>query len=107
MAGLAETDTIDVVAQDAAHDILLVIVETRRWGTDSAQPAQLRAKINAYTGFITDGSLLRKYPQAAGHKVFIQLNCLESPTGECAAIVDHASGKLTELGIGFRLNVRS
>lgn len=107
MAGLADTETVDIVAQDAAGDVLVVMVETRRWGADRAQPAQLRAKINAYAGFITDGSLLRRYPDAAGHRVFIQLDCAEPLAGEFAAIVDHATAKLSPLGIGFRVNVRS
>jgi hypothetical protein len=69
MAGLADTNTVDVVAQDAAGQVLVVMVETRRWGMDRAQSSQLRAEINAYAGFITDGSLLRRYPEAAGQKI--------------------------------------
>jgi hypothetical protein len=106
MVGLADTDTIDVVAQDAAGQVLVLMVETRPWGADRAQPAQLRAKINTYAGFISDGSLLRRYPETAGHRVLIQLDCLEPPGGEFTAIIDHATTKLSQLGIGFRVNVR-
>jgi hypothetical protein len=107
MAGLPDTETIDLVAQDSDGQVLVVMVETRRWGTDRAQSAKLRAKINAYAGFITDGSLLRRYPETSGHKVLIQLNCPEPPAGEFAEIVDHATAKLSQLGVGFRVNVRS
>jgi uncharacterized protein DUF6572 len=107
MAGVADTETIDLVAQDAAGQVLVVMVETRRWGADSAQPAQLRAKLNAYAGFITDGSLLRRYPETAGRTVLIQLDCPEPPAGEFAVVIDHATGKLSQLGVGFRVNIRS
>lgn len=107
MAGLADTDTIDVVAQDAGGQILVVMVETRPWGADAAQSSQLRAKINAYAGFITNGGLLRRHPETAGQKVLVQLDCAESPAGEFAAIIDHAKVKLAQLGVGFRINVRS
>jgi hypothetical protein len=105
MAGLADTNTVDVVALDAAGQVLVVMVETRPWGLDRAQSAQLRAKISAYAAFVTDGSLLRRYPETAGRKVLIQLNCPELPVGEIAAIVDLATAKLAPLGIGFRVNV--
>jgi hypothetical protein len=107
MAGLADSETIDLVAQDATGQVLVVMVETRRWGTDRAQPDQLRAKINAYTGFVTNGDLLRRYPEVAGQKVLIQLDCAERPVGEVAAIIDYATVSLGRLGVGFRVNVRS
>ncbi len=106
MAGLADTETIDVVAQDATGQVLVVMVETRRWGADRAQPTQLRSKINAYAGFITSGGLLGRYPETAGHKVLIQLYCPEPPSGDVAAMIDHATAKLSQLGIGFQVNVR-
>lgn len=106
MAGVADTETIDVVALDATGQVLVVMVETRGWGTDRAQPAQLRAKINAYAGFVTDGALRRLYPKTAGRKVLVQLDCAQPPVGEIAEIVDHATAQLSRLGVGFRVNVR-
>lgn len=34
MAGIADTDTIDVVAQDAEGQYVIAMVEDRPWGTD-------------------------------------------------------------------------
>ena len=105
MAGVADTEKIDLVAQDAGGRFLLVMVESRKWGEDAAQPTQLKEKINAYAGFIMDGSLARHYPQTAGQPVDIQLNCPEKPSGEFSTILDHATKQLHGLGIGFRLHV--
>lgn len=44
MAGLGEPAVVDLVAQDAEGNALLVIVETRGWGTDVRAPQLLRAK---------------------------------------------------------------
>lgn len=107
MAGIQDPSTIDVVAQDADRQYMIVMVEDRPWGADPHQPAQLREKINTYTGFILDGGLARRYPETVGQPVRIQLDCVQQPTGDIAAIVEHARAQLDKLGIGFRINVRS
>jgi len=104
MAGVADTNTIDIVAQDAAGKFLVVMVETRPWGSDPNQPAQLREKINAYAGFILDGSLARRYPETGGCHVVIQLDCCQAPSDEIAAIIKIAEVQLLKSGIGFRVN---
>jgi hypothetical protein len=105
VAGIADSNTIDVVAQDASGRYMMVMVETRPWGTDPEQPTQLREKINAYAGFILDGSLHRHYPETAGQPVDIRLDCPDVPTGEIAEIAQFAAAELTKLGIGFRVNL--
>jgi hypothetical protein len=107
MAGIAETNTIDIVAQDAAGEFLVIMVETRPWGSDPKQAVQLRNKINAYAGYILDGTLARHYPATAGRNVLIQLDCPQAPEGEMATITSLAAAKLAELGIGFRIHVRN
>jgi hypothetical protein len=106
MAGLAETNVVDLVAQDAEGTVLVVMVETRPWGADPDQAPQLRAKINAYAGFILDGALARNYPETAGKRVDIQLACPEAPVGEIAAITEHGAAQLQKFEIGFRLAVK-
>jgi hypothetical protein len=105
MAGVADTGTIDLVAQDSGGRFLVIMVESRKWGEEAAQPSQLKEKINAYAGFITDGSLARHYPETAGQPVDVQLNCPQPPTGEFSTILDHATIQLRRLGIGFRLHL--
>jgi hypothetical protein len=105
VAGVAHANVVDVVGQDALGRFLMIMVESRAWGTDEAQASQLREKINAYAGFILDGSLARHYPETAGQPVDIQLDCAETPRGEFATILEHAAIQLQRLGIGFRVNV--
>ena len=107
MAGVRDTNVIDVVAHDPTSDeYVLVLVEDRPWGADADQASQLREKINTYVGFVLDGSLARTYPETAGQRVRLQLDCPEQPAGEFATIVDHADVKLAELGMRLHLNVR-
>jgi hypothetical protein len=103
--GVAQANVVDVVGQDASGRYLVIMVESRAWGTDAAQASQLREKINAYAGFIMDGTLARLYPETAGQPVDIQLNCCEAPSGEFATLLEHAAVQLQRLGIGLRVNI--
>ncbi|MCA9678561.1 MAG: hypothetical protein H6708_17470 [Kofleriaceae bacterium] len=81
------------------------MVESRAWGTDAAHASQLKDKINAYAEFITNGDLARQFPETAGQRVYIQLNCCEPPSGEFAAILEHAARQLQRIDIGLRVMV--
>ena len=105
MAGLQEPETIDLVAQAADGRYLLVMVETRPWGTDPAQPDQLKAKINTYAQFALDGGLLSHYPQAANQAVVIRLDCPEPPDDEINAITSRAAEQLAKFDIEVAVNV--
>jgi len=107
MAGIADTDTIDLVGQDADGTYLLIMIEDRPWGADPDQADQLQEKINTYAGFILDGSLARHYPETDGHPVRIRLDCAEPPDGHIAHITDHAAGQLAHHGIGFQINPKN
>lgn len=107
MAGVADTNTIDLVAQDADGTYLLVMVEDRRWGADDGQEAQLREKINTYAGYVLDGSLAQQYPETAGGPVRIRLDCLGAPSGHFAHITSHAAAQLAAHGIDFQVNPKS
>jgi len=105
MGGIAQANVVDIVGQDSSGRFLVIMVESRAWGAEEAQAAQLKEKINAYAGFIMDGSLARKFPETVGEPVDIQLNCPETPTGEFAEILAHAATQLQRVGIGLRVNV--
>jgi|SRR4051812_10712810 hypothetical protein len=105
MAGLADTDMIDLVAQDATGRVLLVIVEAGSWRSTSSRQRQLREKINAYAEFILGGRLVREHPEAAGRPVIIQLWCENAPYGAMAELIRFATRKLGELGIAFRVEI--
>ena len=106
MGGIADANVVDVVGQDVSGRFLLIMVESRAWGTEALQAMQLKEKINAYVGFIIDGSLSRQYPETAGRAVDIQLDCPATPTGEFAVILEHAAIHLQRHGIRLLVNVR-
>jgi uncharacterized protein (DUF58 family) len=81
------------------------MVETRPWRNSPEQVAQLRAKINNYAMFAFDEGLIRAYPEAANKPLRVQLDCVETPTGEAAELVALAAERLGEHRIRFVVNV--
>lgn len=104
MSGIADANTIDLVAQDADGTYLLVMIEERPWGSDPNQVTQLKGKINTYAHYVLDGSLARKYPETAAGPVRIRLDCTAAPTGHYAQVAAHAASQLAACGIDFQIN---
>jgi len=104
MSGIADTNTIDLVAQEADGTVLLIMFEERRWGSDPDQVSQLQEKINLYAAYILDGSVARHYPETAGQPVRIRLDCAERPTGHFAHLTAYAASQLEAHAIGFHVN---
>jgi hypothetical protein len=107
MAGIKDANVIDLVAQGADGEYMVVMVETRPWGASPDQPEQLKAKINAYAGYILDGTLARQYPETAGKAVRIRLDCPERPHGDIGMIIEWAMRQLREHGIRFEVNAQA
>jgi hypothetical protein len=107
MPGLSDSQTVDVVAEDATGEVMVVMVEDRPWSGGRPQELELREKINAYTEFISSGDLVRRFPNAAGRSVRIQLDCVEEPSGTIATVIEYAKEQLAKLAIGFTVHVRT
>jgi hypothetical protein len=107
MAGIEDTNVIDLIAQDSDGECMIVMVETRRWGSSPSQPDQLKQKINCYAGYILDGTLAQQYPETVGKPVRIRLDCSEHPRGDIAVIIEWAVRQLREHGIRFEVNAQA
>lgn len=105
MAGVHEPETIDLVAQAADGRYLLVMIETRRWGSTPGQDEQLKAKINTYAQFALDGALLQHYPETANQPIAIRLDCLTPPDEQTNAILNRAAQQLAGFDIEILVNV--
>jgi hypothetical protein len=106
MAGIEDSNTIDLVTHDPETDeYALIMVETRRWANSAEQLAQLREKINTYAMFALDEGLIRTHPEAANKPLRVQLDCVEPPTGDVAELIELATEKLGEHRVRFVVNV--
>ena len=103
--GVHNPRVVDLVTEDeAADEVVLVMLEERPWNSDPQQLRQLEAKFNAYLSFVLGGHLVRQYPQYAERGVRFQLDCVENPRAEDGAFFTAMSNYAA--GEGIRLLVR-
>jgi hypothetical protein len=73
-------DVVDFVAKDAAtRTFLLVISDHLPWDEINDHLFCLQEKLNCYFGFIESGELVKKYPDAAGHKIAVEIVLEHTP----------------------------
>jgi hypothetical protein len=81
--GVHNPRVVDLVTDDpATGEVVLLMLEERRWGTSDAQLRELEAKFNAYLEYVLGGHMARQYPDYAQLPVRFQLDCAESPRPE-------------------------
>lgn len=99
--GVQNPRVVDRIRPDGEGGVELLMLETRSWGSDPDQLAQLEAKLNAYLGYVQTGSLARDYPQYAGAPVRFRLECAAPPAGEVARMLAAMRDFCSREGIGF------
>lgn len=105
-SGIANPNVMDLVTHDPKSDeYALIIVETRKWDEIPQLLEQLQEKINNYFHFALDGELIKRFPEAVGKPVRIQLDCAMPPSGKTAELVARVKQELGEKGIRFVINV--
>jgi len=103
--GVFNPRVVDLITEDVASDeVVLVMLEERRWGADPEQLRQLEAKFNAYLSYVLGGHLVQQYPQYADRGVRFQIDCVENPRSEDHAFLTAMSNFAA--GEGIRLVVR-
>ncbi|HXK21365.1 MAG TPA: DUF6572 domain-containing protein [Myxococcota bacterium] len=103
--GVFNPRVIDLITLDeAADEVVLVMLEQRPWDDDPAQLRQLEAKFNAYLSYVLGGYLVQQYPAYADRGVRFQLDCVENPRAADAAFFTAMSN--FAVGEGIRLVVR-
>lgn len=81
------------------------MTERRVWGASAEQFRQIEEKINRYLGYALGGFLAEHYPQYAGRRVQIRLDCAEQPHGDAVRFVEAAGQAIEAQGIDFLVNV--
>jgi hypothetical protein len=96
-------DLIASAPEDGAVELWML--ESRAWGSEPGQLAQLEAKFNAYLGYVQLGYLARDYPDYHDRPVRFHLACAEPPSGEAAGMLDAMRHFAAREGIAFAVEV--
>jgi len=85
--GVHNPRVVDLIRPGEGGGVELLMLESRPWGSDPLQLAQLEEKLNAYLGYVQTGALVRDYPQYAGGAVRFRLECAAPPDDDAARML--------------------
>jgi hypothetical protein len=81
--GVDNPRVVDLISDDpATGEVVLVMIEERRWSGSADQLRELEAKFNAYLEYVLGGHMAKQYPDYAELPVRFQLDCVENPRSE-------------------------
>ena len=108
VAGIADTNVIDVIMQDPrTGTIVLIMVETRRWEGSKTQLFELAEKIQTYVSFAVDGQLVEMHPEAKGKKVRFAVDFQNGgPDALTQRNLDSARVQLQKLGLDLDVGIK-
>ena len=106
--GVHNPRVVDLIRLDTERDeVVLLMLEERPWGTVPEQLRQLEAKFNSYLAYVLDGHMVKQYPQYAGKRVCVRLDCAAPPgEGEQAMLTSMGNFAASE-NLSFEVNVQA
>ena len=107
LRGVEHAHVIDIISHDAKTGVVtLIMVEPRPWDGSEQRLFQLQEKINAYLSFVLDGEMEEAYPQFAGQKVCLQLDCVGMPDSDVVGFLNTVREQIAFQGIDFQVRVK-
>jgi hypothetical protein len=81
--GVFNPHVVDLISlDDGSGEVVLLMLEERRWDGGETQLREVEAKFNAYLEYVLGGHMLKQYPDYEGKPVRFQLHCVENPPAE-------------------------
>lgn len=104
--GVEFAHVIDIIAEDAnTGEVTLIMLEPRPWDGSELRLFQLQEKINAYLSFALDGEMVESFPQFAGKKIRLQLDCVGFPENDVVGFLSMVRDQIAFQGINLEVRV--
>jgi len=104
--GVRNPRVVDLISLNSQSDeVVLLMLEERPWGTAPEQLRQLEAKFNSYLAYVLDGHMVKQYPQYAGKRVCIRLDCAAAPGENEQAMLTAMGNFAASENLSFEVNV--
>ena len=101
---ILDATKVDLVAESAAGEVEMVIVQAGDWTGSDEQLQSFRDKVQTYVSFAVDGQLASQFPEAAGRPWVITVRSLAGPPDARTSGVIHA---LTERLVPYGGSIRN
>jgi len=100
IANILDEKVVDfVVIEQDDPTVYLDIVQHLPWNEDTYR--RLDRKVDAYVGYVTKGTLLNQYPQAAGRPIAIRVVYVETPGPATVWRLEAVKTRIKPRGVGL------
>ncbi len=97
---------IDLMTLSPSGDVLnLVMIELGPWDGASDRLLRIQTKLNDYLSFALDGELGRHFPELAGKKVHVRIDCDHVPDSDSSAFLNRLGGAAEQHGVSPSVEV--
>jgi hypothetical protein len=104
--GVENPRIVDLVTEDTGRgEVVLAVLEPRRWTGGAKQLGEHEEKLNAYFSYVLDGHLVRQYPRYTDMPVRIELRCAEEPGPSERPFLAAVTRFCAENGLRFAVQV--
>jgi len=105
-AGFSSPSTVDLITHDPKRDqFVLIIVHSGAWDGSADEEDSLLQKLNSYLHFALDGELTRRYPQAMGKNIRLQIDGTSGPPPNIINLISQADSQMMERNIRVEFNL--
>ena len=105
MFPLDDPNKIDLVTySQKTNELVIVMTETRPWGSDGTLVLSLQAKLKNYVAFVESGELARRYPGHEAAGVCVRLST-KHPLGDIELSFLEKAQEMWLGPLGMRLEV--
>jgi hypothetical protein len=102
-----QRDVIDIISRDKKGEIVLTISDHLNWKTTSEHLSILQEKINTYLTFLESGEIYESYPDAKGHRIWIEIMFHCQPSPAALSFLSKVKPIVENAGFGFRFELFS
>lgn len=107
MPGLDDPGVVDLIGEEATGEFSLIIAHGKGWTDEPDELDRLAAKINNYATFALDGGLVSQFPDSAGRRLRILIDCADPPTPKVSALLSQLEARLAPYDLQLVVNVNS
>jgi glycerophosphoryl diester phosphodiesterase len=100
-----EVNVIDIISINQEGTVVMTISDHLEWDDQNEHLLLLQDKINFYLGAVESGELLKKYPDAEGRNIKLEIFFKYAPHEQAVSFLEQAEAFLTKAGYGFSYNL--
>jgi hypothetical protein len=105
MMSIDQANVIDLITSDKESGLITLIISDGLSWEDEQHLQKLQDKLNSYLAFVQSGDLYKKYPDAQGKRVRIELICRLAPNEMGKEFLQLCAEAIMDAGYQFNYRI--